>query len=99
MNNFFFLQEDSSLSDEQYTFVRLMSMNSPEWFSLMIGSIASIFNGLGVLFFALLVAFTIGVRNLLFFFIKMMILNHFFSFIILFSSNSPFVNILNGVTK
>jgi len=64
MNNFFFLQEDLSLSDEQYIFVRLMSMNSPEWFSLMIGSIASIFNGIGVLFFALLVAFTIGVRNL-----------------------------------
>jgi hypothetical protein len=68
MNNFFFLQEDLSSSDEQYTFVRLMSMNSPEWFSLMIGSIASILNGLGVLFFALLVAFTIGVRNLLFFY-------------------------------
>jgi len=64
MNNFFFLQEDLSLSDEQYIFVRLMSMNSPEWFSLMIGSMASIFNGIGVLFFALLVAFTIGVRNL-----------------------------------
>jgi vacuolar-type H+-ATPase subunit I/STV1 len=91
MNNFFFLQEDLSLSDEQYIFVRLMSMNSPEWLSLMIGSIASIFNGIGVLFFALIIAFTIGVRNL---FISIV-----FSFINLFSSNSPIVNILNGVTK
>jgi hypothetical protein len=91
MNNFFFLQEDLSLSDEQYIFVRLMSMNSPEWLSLMIGSIASIFNGIGVLFFALIIAFTIGVRNLFIYIV--------FSLINLFSSNSPIVNILNGVTK
>jgi hypothetical protein len=91
MNNFFFLQEDSSLSSERYICVRLMSMNSPEWFPLMIGSIASILNGIGVLFFALLVAFTIGVRNLFIYIV--------FSLINLFSSNSPIVTIVNGVTK
>ncbi|UJR20034.1 hypothetical protein I4U23_023168 [Adineta vaga] len=51
--------EDSSLTDEQFIFIRLLSMNRPEWFYLVIGSLASILNGIGVLFFAFLVARTI----------------------------------------
>ncbi|CAF4162428.1 unnamed protein product, partial [Adineta steineri] len=52
-------EESSTSGDEHAVFLRLLSMNKPEWFSLLVGSIASIINGVSVLLFAYLIAHTI----------------------------------------
>ncbi|CAF1250795.1 unnamed protein product, partial [Adineta ricciae] len=52
-------KKEQNLLDERSIIMRLLSMNRPELFYLVIGSIASIFNGIAVLFFAFLVARTI----------------------------------------
>ncbi|CAF1393900.1 unnamed protein product [Adineta steineri] len=52
-------EESSTSEDEHAVFLRLLSMNKPEWFSLLVGAIASIINGVSILLFAYLIAHTI----------------------------------------
>ncbi|CAF2124172.1 unnamed protein product, partial [Rotaria magnacalcarata] len=49
-------KESSTSSSRQFIFLRLLSMNSPEWITILIGCIASLINGAAAPMFALLFA-------------------------------------------
>lgn len=52
------------LSKRRFLFLRLLSMNSPEWITILIGCIACLMNGASQLIFAVLIAKIVNVINM-----------------------------------
>jgi hypothetical protein len=58
-----FFEENSMSPNRQFTFLRLLSMNSPEWIIVLIGCLACVVNGAAESIFAVLLAKIVNVTN------------------------------------